>query len=190
MIRLSNFSHQLMSLIAIHHFNSIWKGFFTLCNCPVNKMKSNVTRYTNESNMVTKLSLNFFCTVEDVKKYLGQFEYIWLFVAVCKHRKPLKKNYFYKAELNSTQLKNKKMRPGVWGLNSHVSYLLEYNDTHSVFMPLTDLMARYSNWVVTTFVTHSTGDCTNMFRMKLVCERSQYVVPEAVKRGQWTPCWL
>ena len=61
------------------------------------------------------------------------------------------------------------MRPREWGLNSHILYLSGHNDTHAVFIPVTDLMACYSNWVVSTIVTHSTGDCTNMFRMKLVC---------------------
>ena len=81
----------------------------------------------------------------------------------------IKKNFFSKGELKSTQLENKKMRPRAWGLNSHVSYLLGHNDTHAVFMPVTDLTACYSNWVVTALITHSTGNCKNMFRMKFVC---------------------
>ena len=80
-----------------------------------------------------------------------------------------KKTYFQKAELKSTQFENKKIRRRAWGLKSLVSYLSGHIDTHAVFMPIMDLTDRYSNWVITKLVTHSTGDCTNMFRMKLVC---------------------
>ena len=39
----------------------------------------------------------------------------------------------------------------------HVTYLSGHNDTHAVFMLVTDLTARYSNWDVITHVMHLSG---------------------------------
>ena len=43
------------------------------------------------------------------------------------------------------------------GVTVHVTYLSGHNDTHAVFMLVTKLTSRYSNWAVITPVTHLTG---------------------------------